>query len=546
MDESQTSPPNSANAAVGGAGTMQYPNCHCCKLPGDSPFGVCPRCLLSSVLPESKAWPDDLDPGFLDPIERQGILGLLDGYIILGILGEGATGIVFKAEDPTLGRRVAIKVLRPGLAASPSACSRFLGEARAIATVDHENIVAIHAVGEWKGLPYLVMSYVAGTTLAERIRRSGPLQLHEILRIGQQIAAGLERAHGQGVIHRDIKPANVLLENAVERVKLTDFGFAQVADGEDAELFGFVLGTPGYMAPEQLEGKPIDGRTDLFAVGCVLYAMGTGESPLHAGDAAGSFRVITEGRMLPLTVANPEMPPWLGAMVDKLLQVDPVKRVQTAGELKEWFSRQLAGGRKVGEDSRTASARRRRPLAWVMVALVGLALAWTWHRVRVPVAPLDGAQSVAEAAIPAAAAERIRFEKLFRLVRADRLALPSLSPEPVFRGEGADPLERLIFVGSRPREARGTEMAEFYQSPLCEEFRSDPAAAFIFLLIGEPEERMTVARELLPRLRAWQTHGGPSAGGAWIAGVCTEETLDLLPESNREARIELWIALTKR
>ncbi len=254
MNESQAAPPDTANAVSGRGAALQCPRCHS-WLPGDAPFGVCPACLLSSALPEPAAWPDDLDPGFLDPIERPGILGLLDGYLVLALLGEGATGIVFKAEDPALGRRVAIKVLRPGLAASPTASSRFLGEARAIAAVAHENIVAIHAVGEWKGLPYLVMSYVAGKTLAERIRRSGPLQLLEILRIGQQIAAGLELAHGQGVIHRDIEPANVLLENSVERVKLTDFGFAQVAEGEDPQRFGFVAGTPGYMAPEQLRTR---------------------------------------------------------------------------------------------------------------------------------------------------------------------------------------------------------------------------------------------------------------------------------------------------
>jgi hypothetical protein len=545
MNEPQAFPPDSATAGDGGAAARHCPECHC-KMPGDSPFGVCPRCLLCSVLPASETWPDDLDPGFLDPIERPGILGLLDGYIVLGILGEGATGIVFKAEDPALGRRVAIKVLRPGLAASPSACGRFLGEARAIAAVGHENIVAIHAVGEWKGLPYLVMSYVSGTTLAERIRRSGPLQLLEILRIGQQISAGLERAHGQGVIHRDIKPANVLLENTVERVKLTDFGFAQVADGEDSKRFGLVLGTPGYMAPEQLQGQEVDERSDLFSVGCVVYAMGAGESPFRADDASASFRKIAEGRVLPLNEVNPELPAWLGAMVDKLLQVDPAKRVQSATELEAWFSRKLAGDRKGGDGAGSARVLSRKPLAWAVAALVVLAPAWAWHRARRPVAPADGVPSVAEAAIPADAAERIRFEKLFRLVRADRLALPSLSPEPLFTGTAADDLDRLLFVGSLPREARGVEFDDLHRSPLCEEFRSDPAATFVFLIIGDPEDRKAVERDLLPRMREWQSQGDRPAGGVWMAGVCTKETLNLLPESSRQARLELWIAVNRR
>ncbi len=149
-------------------------------------------------------------------------------------------------------------------------------------------------------------------------------------------------------------------------------------------------------------------------------------------------------------------------------------------------------------------------------------------------------------AVPAVPAAPTRFEELFRLIRADRLALPSLDPEPAFGGDGPAKLERLVFVGSRPREARGTEMAEFHQSPLCEEFRGDPAATFIFLLIGEPGDRGAVERELLPRLKAWQRHEPKPAGGVWVAGVCTGETLELIPESSREERIELWIAITAR
>ncbi len=165
---------------------------------------------------------------FLAPPTQPGSLGRLAHYEILEVLGQGGFGIVFKAFDEKLHRVVAIKVLAPELAASSTARRRFLREARAAAAVRHENVVDIHAVDE-QPVPYLVMEYVAGETLQQKLDRTGPLELKEILRIGLQIASGLAAAHKQGLIHRDIKPANILLENGVEQVKITDFGLARAA-----------------------------------------------------------------------------------------------------------------------------------------------------------------------------------------------------------------------------------------------------------------------------------------------------------------------------
>src|SRR6202007_1088279 len=147
---------------------------------------------------------------------------------------------------------------------------------KAAAAVVHEHVVAIHGVDTWKGLPYLVMSFVPGRSLQERIDREGPLQVKEILRIGMQAASGLAAAHAQGLVHRDVKPANILLENGVERTRLTDFGLARA--GSDAALTqsGVVAGTPQYMAPEQARGETVDHRADLFSLGSTLYAMCTG------------------------------------------------------------------------------------------------------------------------------------------------------------------------------------------------------------------------------------------------------------------------------
>ncbi len=153
--------------------------------------------------------------------------------------------------DPALERTVAIKVLTPALAHGASARRRFAREARAAAAVVHENIVAIYAVDEFRGLPYIVMQHVAGRSLQERLDASGPLDVKEILRIGMQGARALAAAHAQGVVHRDIKPANILLENCVERVKLTDFGLARAIDDTSVTLSGVIAGTPQYMRPSR-------------------------------------------------------------------------------------------------------------------------------------------------------------------------------------------------------------------------------------------------------------------------------------------------------
>ena len=165
----------------------------------------------------------ELPLDFLDPSEHGGSLGRIHQYEVLEEVGRGGMGVVLKALDPALHRVVAIKVLAPQLAVSGTARKRFTREARAAAAVGHENVVTIHAVEEFKGLPYLVMQYIAGPSVQQRLADGGPLPVAEILRIGLQTAAGLAAAHAQGLVHRDVKPANILLENGVERVKLTDF-----------------------------------------------------------------------------------------------------------------------------------------------------------------------------------------------------------------------------------------------------------------------------------------------------------------------------------
>ncbi|MFO0825634.1 MAG: protein kinase [Gemmataceae bacterium] len=220
------------------------------------------------ISPEGAGGEED-DLAFLQPSTRPGALGRLGHYDVLQVLGLGGFGIVLQAFDDRLERVVAVKVLAPVLAAS-QARKRFLREARSSARVRHENVVHVYAVEEHP-LPYLVMEYIPGETLQQRLDRTGPLDSAEVAHIGRQIALGLAAAHGTGLIHRDIKPANIMVEAGPHpRVVITDFGLARTAADASVTQDGMVAGTPMYMAPEQASGAAIDYRADLFSLGSVL------------------------------------------------------------------------------------------------------------------------------------------------------------------------------------------------------------------------------------------------------------------------------------
>jgi serine/threonine protein kinase/type II secretory pathway component GspD/PulD (secretin) len=284
----------------------------------------------------------DMTLDFLDPSERADSLGRLNSYEVIEEIGRGGMGIVLKALDPALHRVVAIKVLAPQLAVSASARKRFTREARAAAAVCHEHVVTIHAVEEFKTLPYLVMHYVAGQSLQQKLDSHGPLPVADILRIGMQAAAGLAAAHAQGLVHRDIKPANILLENGVERVRITDFGLARAIDDVGVTSSGVIAGTPQYMAPEQARGDPLDARADLFSLGSVLYAMCTGEAPFDGSHALDVLRKVGEQQPQPIREVNYEIPTWLEAIVVKLMAKDPSQRFASAAEVAELLERCLA------------------------------------------------------------------------------------------------------------------------------------------------------------------------------------------------------------
>ncbi len=294
--------------------------------------------------PVGRPKPDDdkdapLD--FLQASTKPGSLGRLGHYEVLEVLGWGGFGIVLKAFDELLQRVVAVKVMAPQLAATSPARKRFLREARASAAVRHENVVAIYNVEE-QPIPYLVMEFIAGETVQQRLDRVGPLDAAEAVRMGRQIAEGLGAAHAMGLIHRDVKPANILLESGADRVKITDFGLARAADDASLTQSGVIAGTPMYMAPEQAKGEVIDHRADLFSLGSVLYVMCSGRPPFRASTTLAVLKRVAEETPRPIREIIPEVPEWLCAIISKLHAKEPEDRFASAKEVADVLARFVA------------------------------------------------------------------------------------------------------------------------------------------------------------------------------------------------------------
>ena len=279
---------------------------------------------------------------FLAPSDNPAMLGKLGEFEILEEIGCGGMGIVLKGYDHELNRYVAVKVLHPFCATSAAGRRRFVREAQAAAAIVHQHVVAIHAVDANHHPPYLVMPFVPGESLQQRLTRQGAFDVVDTLRIGQQVAEGLAAAHAQGLVHRDIKPGNILLERNVERVLLTDFGLARAADDASLTRSGVIAGTPQYMSPEQARGDQVDHRTDLFSLGTVLYTMLAGHSPFRAESAMGVLRRVCDETPRPLREINPHVPEWLEAIVTKLHSKQAVNRFESASEVSTLLQRCLA------------------------------------------------------------------------------------------------------------------------------------------------------------------------------------------------------------
>jgi serine/threonine protein kinase len=298
---------------------------------------------LDGGVPPRDEWSEvDFTVEHLEPAAEPNVLGRLGGYDVLEVIGRGGMSVVLKGFDRELKRCVAIKVLAPHLAQNSLAKKRFTREAQAAAAIVHPNVLAIHQVQPNGRLPFLVMPLVAGESLAERLAAQGVFELKEVLRIGMQAAAGLAAAHEQGLVHRDVKPANILLEKGVERAVLTDFGLARAADDVSLTRYGIIAGTPQYMSPEQAKGEAVDGRSDLFSLGCVLYEMASGVSPFRTDSTMATLRRLIDEPPQSLASLNPELPPWFVAIVERLLEKDASRRFSSAKEVSELLEGWLA------------------------------------------------------------------------------------------------------------------------------------------------------------------------------------------------------------
>jgi eukaryotic-like serine/threonine-protein kinase len=299
------------------------PNCRK-PLPPDVPLGLCPECLIRSGFPtEGGAGVSNEAAGarFVPPPVEE-ITPLFPQLEILGLIGKGGMGAVYKARQPALDRLVALKVLPPAVGSDPGFAERFTREARALARLNHPNIVAVHDFGKAGPLHYLIMEFVDGTNLRE-VERTGTLTPEQALAIVPQVCDALQFAHNEGIVHRDIKPENLLID-ARGRVKITDFGIAKIVGltPDRASLTGAcdVVGTPHYMAPEQIE-KPqaVDHRADIYSLGVVFYEMLTGELPL------GKFQPPSKKVHLDVR---------LDQVVLHTLEKEPERRYQQVGEVK--------------------------------------------------------------------------------------------------------------------------------------------------------------------------------------------------------------------
>ncbi|MBL8819852.1 MAG: serine/threonine protein kinase [Planctomyces sp.] len=339
--------------------------------------------------PESSEESLDFEPislDFLETAPHPEMLGRLDRYAIERVIGIGGMGIVLKAYDTELHRVVAIKVLAPQLAHRFTARRRFAREAQAAAAVVHSHVIPIHNVESDGKLPYLVMQYVAGESLQQRVDRLGPLTITETLRIAQQTASGLAAAHAQGLVHRDVKPANILLEDQVERVLLSDFGLARTVDDASLTRTGVVAGTPWYMSPEQALGDSIDHRSDLFSLGCVICFMLTGRPPFPAKNAMAVLNRICHEPHVDIPSVRADLPAEIWNVVCRLLAKDRDSRFGTAMEVEAELAGLLSahqrgelkpasrGSRKTLWGRVVAHTRTLTKLQWSGMVIIGLCL----------------------------------------------------------------------------------------------------------------------------------------------------------------------------
>ena len=306
----------------------------------------------------------------------------LGRYEIEGRLGEGAMADVYRAIDPSIGRKVAIKVLKPEYARNPGLNIRFLREARAAGALSHPNIATIYEVGEEEGIAYIAMELIEGQPLDSLLQANGRMPYERVLVLGQQLAGALGYAHRMGVVHRDVKPSNILLSHDGRTAKLVDFGVARIdepdPDGICDQLaktqFGQMIGTPRYMSPEQALSLPVDHRSDLFSLGIVLYEMVTGKAAFPGIGLATLAIQIAQERVEPIERSASDCPPGLRFIIDKLLSKKPEQRFADGDAVRKAIMREMSAREENAAPRRGLSLRVKLPLLLACVTFAVLAI----------------------------------------------------------------------------------------------------------------------------------------------------------------------------
>ncbi|MBI1913473.1 MAG: serine/threonine protein kinase [Planctomycetes bacterium] len=340
-------------------------------------------------------------------------------FHLLRKLGQGGMGAVYLAEQQSPKRKVAVKILRADLAANENALLRFQQEANTVGQLSHANIVQVYAAGEWQGLYYIALEYVEGRNLRDYLAKKGPPTVLHALSIMRQVASALIRASELGIIHRDIKPENILLTRKGE-VKVADFGLCRLPEGDPRALSktdsNLTMGTPLYMSPEQVEGKPLDARTDIYSFGVTCYHMFSGEPPFRGNTAFEVALQHVRDEPVPLTKVRPDLPLELCAVIHKMMVKDPAQRYQTCRDLLKDIVRvrdtlngvtghlPLSTTGLVAEPASSTKALTVAPRRRLLVALVLTLLAagvagaglGLWHQKGR--SPADGEEALAEPA----------------------------------------------------------------------------------------------------------------------------------------------------
>ena len=293
-------------------------------------------------------------------------------YQIVKELGKGAMGIVYQAHDPEIGRSIAVKVLREDRITTEAFVQRFLKEARAIGRLSHPNIVTVHDIGQDQGTVYIAMEFLEGEPLDKVIERK-KFGVEEIVDLGIQMGEALHYAHQRGIVHRDVKPSNIILQ-PTGRIKITDFGIAHIEDpaAPVQTQAGEILGTPAYMSPQQATSQPVDGRSDLFSLGVILYELATGRRPFVGKNLAAIFHSVTHDHPSPPADTNPEVPLNLSQIIMKCLSKIPEERYATGEALAEDLKNCLQKG-ETGSAKEAATSKKKKMVPVFITAAVIIA-----------------------------------------------------------------------------------------------------------------------------------------------------------------------------